>query len=350
MKTRLTKIILTPFIFIKRKWKLAIVLVIVGTGIGLWQYKAAEARKPVYKFEHPAYRNITKTLEVSGVVDAKEKASMRFAAGGKVVYLGAKEGDLVRKWQTIATIDQRELQKRLEQDLNSYMQVRWDREENLDEMSIRTLPKSELRDVDQQQWDLENSVLDVEIRDIAIQNTVLSAPFNGILTKSPTSVSGVNVLATDTFDVVNPETLVFRAAVDEADIRLVTLNQLGNITLDAYPDETISAVVSYVDVKSSQSSSGTVFVVELPLTHDPELRKYKLGMNGDVEIVLDQRQNVLTVPLNATRERGDRLLVDVKTGEQTIEERVLVPGLETDEYVEVLHGLTEQDEIVVPEN
>jgi RND family efflux transporter MFP subunit len=339
---------------LRRKWKLLVLLAIVIAGIGLWRYKAAQASKPTYEFEHPAYRDIEKTLEVSGVIDAKEKASMRFTVGGKVVYLGAKEGDLVRKWQTIATIDQRELQKRLKQDLNSYMQERITRDENLDHDSLKSFPEAQDRDqersLSQQQLDLESSVLDVEIRSIAIQSTVLSSPFDGILVQSPTNVSGVNLLATDTFEVVNPETLVFRAAVDEADIGLISLGQQGTINLDSHPDEDVSTTVSYIDVKSSQSSSGTVFVVELPLMHDPELRKYKLGMNGDVRILLDHRDQALTIPLAATRERDDKMFVDVKIGENTVEEREITPGLETDDYVEVLNGLTTDDEIVIPSN
>ncbi len=339
---------------VRRKWKLIVLLIIVGAGIGLWRYKAAQASKPTYVFEHPTYRDIDKTLEVSGIIDAKEKASLRFAAGGKVVYLGAKEGDLVRKWQTVATIDGRELQKRLKQDLNSYMQDRITRDENLDHDSLRSFPEAQDRDqersLSQQQLDLENSVLDVEIRSIAISNTVLSSPFNGILVQSPTDVSGVNLLPSDTFEIINPETLVFRAAVDEADIGLISLGQQGTINLDSYSDEDVTSTISFIDIKSSQSSSGTVFVVELPLMHDPELRKYKLGMNGDVRILLDRRDQVLTVPIVATRERDDRMFVDIKTGENSIEERVITPGLETDDYVEVLSGLTADDEIVIPGN
>lgn len=337
--------------WVRHHWKLLTFLLVVVGLIVFWRYKAAQAAKPKLTFEHPAYRDIAKTLQVSGVVDAKEKASLRFAAGGKVVYVGAKQGDLVHKWQTIATIDRRTLQKQLQQDLNTYMTERINRDETLDQRSLHTYPeaqdRTQQRDISQEQLSLENTVLNVEIRDIAIQNTVLSAPFNGILVQSPATVPGVNLLATDAFEVVNPDSLVFRAGVDEADISQISLGEQGTIKLDAYPDQNITTNVSYIDVTSSQTSSGTVFIVELPLSADPELRKFKLGMNGDATLLLDQRHNVLTVPLAATREKDSKMYVDVRDGEKTAE-REIKPGLVTDDYVEILDGVRTDDEVLIP--
>lgn len=345
----LRRLIGTIGTFLKRKWVLLLVLVLIIGGVGFWRYQQSQANKPKLTFEHPAYRDITKILEVSGVVDAKEKASMRFAAGGKLVYLGAQEGDVVRKGQTIATIDQRTLQKQLRQDLNAYMTERWNWDQTLDDTKDRWLPKSEERDVDQEQWALDDTVLDVEIRDIAIQNTRLSAPFDGVLVDSPTSVTGVHLLATEPFELVNPDTLIFRAAVDEADIATVRAGLKGTIVLDSYPDQPLESTVDSIAYKSSESSTGTVFVVELPILGEDLLNRYRLGMNGDVTIEVDQRSNVLTIPFIATRTRDSKVFVDVRTGEDTYEEREVTTGLETDEYVEVVNGLTVDNEIVVPE-
>jgi RND family efflux transporter MFP subunit len=335
--------------FFKNHWKkILIVLIIVG-GIGFGSYKKAQNNKEELTFENPRYQNLTKVLEVSGVIDAKEKANLRFAAGGKVVYLGANEGDFVKKWQTIATIDRRTLQKQLQQDLNTYMKERWDWETTQDGTNYPLETLETRRTIDKEQWDLNNEVLDIEIRDIAITNTVISAPFTGILVSSPTNVTGVNLLATEGFELVNPDTLIFKAAVDEADIAQVTTGQSGSIFLDAYPDDPISSQVNYIAYKSNASSTGTVFVVEFQLSGENLLNKYRLGMNGDVEIKLDDRENVLTIPFEATRERDDKVYVDVKTEKNEYEEKEIKTGLETENYVEVLEGLNESDEVLIPE-
>ena len=72
-------------------------------------------------------------------------------------------------------------------------------------------------------------------------------------------------------------------------------------------------------------------------------------MNGDATIELTKVEQALTVPLNATRIRDDKIYVDVRTGEKTTEEREITTGKETDDVVEVLSGLSESDQVLLPE-
>lgn len=331
-----------------KKWLvITSLIVLLVAGNKLYQNKK---NQPNLTFAYPTKETITKTLDVSGVIDAKEKVSLRFAAGGKVVYLGAQEGDAIKKWQTIATIDQNTALKTKEKYLNSYSKERLDWDQRQTDIGDGTTVDETLqRTIDKEQYDLNNSVLDVELAAISITNNTITAPFSGILVKSPTPVTGVQLLATDTFDLVNPETLIFRALVDEADIALVSKNQTAEIQLDAYPDdEKLTSSVSYISYQSVPSSNGTSFVVEFPIS-SIDLSKYRLGMNGDVEIKLETKENVLTIPLIAIKERDGKIFVEVKTGTATTEEKEIEIGLETDEKVEVLSGLTETDEIVIPE-
>lgn len=346
--TRFKKLAGLVWEWIKKHWKLSLFLVVILCGVIFWQMRHANSNGKELKFVKPEYKDLTKVLEVSGKVDAKEKARLRFIAGGKVTYIGAQEGDWVKKWQTIAVIDQASLQKSLQQDLNNYMKERWDWENTQDDIKDRAIETTEQRSIDQEQWDLDNKVLDVEIQDIAIKNTVLSSPFAGILTVSPTTVAGVQLLGTDYFELVNPETLVFRAEVDEVDISSVKQGQKADIYLDAYPDEPHTTQVSYVSYTSNTSSTGTVFVVEFPINSD-DLNYYRIGMNGDVEITVDKRMNVMSIPLIATKERDDKVYVDVKTGEGQYEERQIETGIETDEEIEVVSGLSVDDEVLLPD-
>lgn len=345
MKSKITRLASK----IKTKWKLVLGILLVLT-VGLFfVFKSQAANKVELKFEHPVKQTITKTLEVSGHVDAKEKVRLRFIAGGKLVYIGAKEGDTIKKWQTIATIDQATLKKQLEKDLNNYLKERWDWEDLQDENKDKYLSTSEQRSEDKDQFDLNNTVLDVEIRDIAIQNSAIYSPIDGILTVAPTSVAGMQVLATDYFEIVNPDTLVFRAAVDESDIGLISLGQKGTLYLDSFDDIQLNTQVDYISYTSTETTSGTSFIVEFPLSEMEISNTLRIGMNGDIEVLLEQKDDVLTIPLIAVIEREDKVYVMVKSGENRSEEREIEIGLETDELVEVISGLSEADEVVIPE-
>ena len=160
---------------------------------------------------------------------------------------------------------------------------------------------------------------------------------------------GVQLLASDYYEVVNPQSIYVVAEVDEADIGTVQVGQQARLTLDAFPDTTLTATVQKIAFTSSQSANGTVFKVEFLLDAGELQSKLRLGMNGDLSVVLAERTQVVTVPVIATIEKDDQIFVQVKTSETTAEERPITVGLETDEYFEVLSGVTPDDLIVSPE-
>lgn len=337
--------------WLKDHWKLVLGLIVVFLIGAFFFYRRTQAAKDeVQTFVTPTRQTLNKTVEVSGVIDAKERATLRFASGGRLTYLNAKEGDVVKRNQVLARIDARELQKRLQQDLNMYFNERMDFEQSQDTRENKAITITDERNAQKDQKTLENSVLDVEIRDIAIRNTVLSAPFDGQLVSVPATAPNVFLSPTEGFELINPASLYFKAAVDETDISSISRGLPAEIHLDAYPDEGLTASVSAIAYRSAQSSTGTVFVVDVPMPQatGSAMTKYRLGMNGDVSIITASRPDVLSIPLDTTRERDGKTFVTVKTGEKTTEEREITVGLQTDEWVEVTGGLSETDQILVP--
>jgi membrane fusion protein, multidrug efflux system len=350
LKTRLIAFVSGIFGWMRRHWKLSLLILVITIGGSIYWHRQRQANQVELTFQKPIMEKLVKTLELSGVVDANEKARLRFLAGGKITYLGAQEGDMVKKWQTIAAIDQATLKKQLEQDLNLFMQERLDWDQLNDDVFFNEYTTTEERDVEKGQLDLTNEVLDVEIRDIAISNTRLSAPFAGIITKSPTSVAGVQLISTDYFELVNPESMIFRAEVDEADISLIKMGQRGQIILDAYLDKEITGNVEYISFATSETANGTVFVIEIPLNSLMYGSNFfRLGMNGNIDIELETRENTMSIPLIAIKEVDDQVYVDIKTNDNEFVEREITIGLETDENVEVLSGLSLEDEVLIPE-
>lgn len=344
MKNILVKI----FDFLKKRYKLLIIIALIA--LGIWWFLQSKAKSQVkLNFVSPVREDIVSSITISGRVDAKEKARLRFATGGKLVYLGAKEGDSVKKYQSIATVDRSALQKQLNQNLNTYMQERYDFENTKDDNKDKVLDTKETRDVAKQQYDLDNKVLNVEIQSIAIADTNISSPFEGVLTYAPTNVTGVQLLATDYFEVVNPKTLIFRATIDEIDMRRIEKGQSAKIILDAYDGEEIDTHISYISYTSSEASTGTVFLIEFPIDAQ-NINKYRIGMNGDALIKLAEKKDVLTIPINATSERDGKVFVSVKANnKEQKEDREIKIGLENDDKVEVIEGLSESDQVVLPD-
>lgn len=342
------KFFISILVFLKKRYKFLLIILTLALA-GFWYMQSRTSKQVKLTYVSPVREDIVSSITVSGRVDAKEKARLRFVSGGKLVYLGAKEGDSVKKYQSIATIDRSTLQKQLNQNLNAYMQERYDFENTKDDIKDKSLNTKETRFVAQQQYDLDNKVINVEIQSIAIANTTIYSPFEGILTVAPTAVGGVQLLASDYFEVVNPKTLIFHANIDEIDLHRIEKGQSTEIVLDAYDGEKIDTAISYISYTSSESSSGTVFLVEFPI-NSQDINKYRIGMNGDALIKIAEKKNVITIPINAISERDGKVFVNVKANnkEQKIEREIKI-GLESEDKVEVIEGLNENDQIALPE-
>lgn len=334
--------------FLKKRWWV-IFLTLIILGGGGWYWQSQQQAQVEVTLVNPTIQDFSQTIEVPCVVDAKQKARLRFMSGGKVVYLSAKEGDWVNKSQIVARVDTRALEKQLQQDLNRYMQQRWSWEQTLDDTADRFIDEREQRAVDQEQWDLDNQVLNVEIRDIAVRDSAIYSPMAGILTTSPTAVVGVQLSPTDTFEIVDPATLVCRAAIDEVDIAPVKANMPVTVTLDSFPDQPFFSKLTFISPTASRSESGTVFLVEAPLANIQDLSTYRIGMNGDAVIEILKKNNVMVIPIDATRSVDGQTMVSVKTGENTFEDREIETGIESDDLIEVISGLTVDDQVVVPD-
>lgn len=325
--------------------KLTIGIAVLVIGLAFYFYNGrAKTEYNEYKVESGSIRE---TLELSGRVTADGMATLRFPAGGLITYLGAKEGDTVKKWQTLASVDTRQLQKTLEQKLNLYSIQRGTFEQTVDD-NDNSVPDNDLgrelkRLLSQNQYQLENTVKDVEYLDLSLKLTRLSTPIAGILVKSPIKTSGVNVTATDTWIVIDPTSLYFSADLDETDLKRVTVGQKVEIKLDAYPDKTFDSAISSIAYTPKETTSGTVYEIKLALP-TTELSTLRLGLNGSATIILSDKGNILRLPSSALTFEGTKSSVLVKNGDKYESKEVEI-GIENDGFVEITKGLTLNDQV-----
>jgi len=156
---------------------------------------------------------------------------------------------------------------------------------------------------------------------------------------------GQTVTVTDDVIVLS-DTLIVRAQVDETDIGKISLKQPATITLDAYPDNVVKAKVDHIYYESVTISNVTIYEVDLlPETIPPFFRS---GMNATVNFVVESRDNVLLLPVDAITKIKDKSLVFLKgaEGEEPVKQPV-VTGISDDKNIEIISGITADDVVVV---
>lgn len=330
---------------------LVAILLVLGLGLFL-----RPKSPPTLDLQTVSRTNLVQSVSVSGAVAAKKIANLSFITSGLLTFIGAQEGDMVKAGQIVATIDQRTVEKNIQNAVDAYeiQKVSYNNVNDFNgdrALSDTGLSIAARRQLETAADSLDQAKVALDIQQIAQQQSVITSPIDGILTRLDAKTVGMNVTPTMVFMVVDPKSLVFDMDVDEADIGKVTLNQLVKINLDPYPDSTLSFQVSNIDfVSHTTTNGGNAFTVEVKLPTD-NVGKYRVGMNGNAEIITGEHDHVLTVP-QASLVNNDSVFVKVARG---YEKKRVTLGLQNDVDVEVTKGLQEGDKVVlqpdkVPQN
>lgn len=291
--------------------------------------------------------DITQSISTTGSIIANNSVDLTFIVGGKLTYLGVQEGDSVKAGQTIAVLDQRTFQKNLEQALLNYSVERNEFEQGRYDNNAPTPYDAVSPDIQwllqTNQFNLNNSVVSVELQAIAKEQSVLTSPINGIVTEADVTTTGINISPTTTFSIADPTSLVFQIEVDESDVGNVKVGDSVEVNLDAYPNTTLPLTVETIDFDSQTSDTGgTIFNVNAALTPTNGI-DYRLGMNGDAEIIVEKKTDVIVISLASLT---DDNCVYLKTGDM-FEKRKIRTGIQSDTEVEVISGLEDGDVIAL---
>lgn len=174
--------------------------------------------------------------------------------------------------------------------------------------------------------------------------------------KASASGSSVSSSDSDSASIASVETLTgFTIAygdkmkvtmnVDEMDILNMKTGLSAEITLDAVADTTFAGTITAVS-QSAESSGGTAqYPVEITFDKTDEMYQ---GMNASAEVIMEQAENVLVIPVAAVEDEGSKSYVytgyEEGTGELTDKIEVTL-GMSDETYVEVESGLSQGDTI-----
>ena len=209
--------------------------------------------------------------------------------------------------------------------------------------------------VDSAESQVESAQNNVDTTQDNYDNYTITAPISGqVITK--------NVKAGDTISKnSNSETtlaviydlsaLTFEMSIDEMDIQSVEVGQTVEVTADAFEGEVFTGTVTNVSLNGSYSNGVTNYPVTVTLNETGDLIP---GMNVTGTIILDKAEGVLAIPADSLM-RGNKVYVKdssaqeepgVPAGFRSVE---VETGLISDEYVEIVSGLSEGDEVYVDE-
>lgn len=208
-----------------------------------------------------------------------------------------------------------------------------------------------------------------------LEDYTITAPISGTVI-SKTSKAGDNISkgssgTTTMAEIYDLSELTFEMSIDELDIDKVEVGQKVKVVADAYEDQEFEGEVTNVSLLASNANGVTNYPVTVTIKDAGNLLP---GMNVDGTIVLSESEDTLVIPADALQ-RGNVVYVKKENAEQSseaaqtdeensagqgdqqisdaVQERTpegftavtVEVGVINDDYVEILSGLSEGDEI-----
>lgn len=338
----------------KNKKILAVIIVaIIVLFIGVSRIRAQKLNQPTVYNQNkdtivsPEIKSIKSDLTLTGSIDASEYAPLRFQNSGKLVWVAVKIGDKVRKGQAIASLDKAELQKSLQTQYNNYrsqLSQFWDTQDKYKDVVVSDTVQ---RILNRTQYSLDNSVISYEIADMAIKESTLVSPINGVVVAVDQPLSGTNITpASATFTIINPESIFLKAEIDQDQVSKIKVGQKATLTIDAFPDQNFDSEITYIAFTPVAGESSTVYEVRFKVPVQNKDLSYRIGMDGDATVTLDQKDETMVVSLDALNDDNGKNYVWTKNGD-SLTKKYVETGIENDTEVEILSGLDKNDQVVI---
>lgn len=304
-------------------------------------------------------------LTASGYVVARRKAAVASKGTGRLVFLGVDEGDKVKKGQVIARLEDADVaaaRARAQENLRVAEAELYDAKQSLERNRILlkqgVLAQSEYDASDMRYRrviaTIESARFGVKEADVAVDNTLIVAPFDGTVLKKNADVgeivaplAGATSSRAAVVTIADMSSLEVDADVSEANITKISPEQNCEITLDAYPQQRYPGYVTKI-VPTADRAKATVLVKIRFKDYDqkvlPEMSAkvsfLKPGSASDGDA-----KPVLTVPAAAVAKRNGRDVVFQLKDDRAVEVPVTI-GQRLGASVEIQQGLKDGDKVI----
>jgi HlyD family secretion protein len=199
-------------------------------------------------------------------------------------------------------------------------------------------------DVSIAQAKLDNAQAQLEVVEQESISSTITAPFDGTILSISNSV-GDTVGTTKFITMADLSQPYLEVLLDETDLNNVGIGYQVSVTFDALPNQTFGGSVVAINPSLSNAFNVTAIqsTVKLDTSSFSKPQNLPIGLSATVEVISDQAQNVLLIPVEALHEISDGTygVFVMENGTPTF--KTVEVGLMDYTYAEIKSGLNEGD-------
>jgi macrolide-specific efflux system membrane fusion protein len=306
-------------------------------------------------------RTISSSVIATGIVKPQTGAEVKVGSriSGIVKELNVNVGDIVKKGDLLAKLEETELRAEYNQSLANlenaktvlkYAKIEMERQQKLLEKNFTSQQNFDnaVREYELALTGKKQAEANLDYAKVQLDYTNIIAPTSGVVASISTQ-EGETVaamFAAPTFvTIIDLNRLEVRAYVDETDIGKITNGQKVEFTVDTYSDVKFEGIVQAIYPKAEiiDNVVNYVSIIEITNKHGKLLRP---EMTTTVDIITESIENVLTVPNKAiSRSEGSNVVYTMEN--EKIVKKIVETGAQGKLYTQIISGLKENDKVVL---
>lgn len=298
--------------------------------------------------------DISEGLWYVGTVNPWREVDLAPKIAARILNVAGKEGDFLKLGQTAVTLDNGDLQGRLNS-LSKRVQTtkinrdywgpqlaRYEtlfKEGAISEQSFQQVILS--RDTAQSGYEEANAALQ-EAR-ISLENSTVSSPMTGVITALHSNPGDMAVPGKPILTIADIGKLKVKVKVVEED--LIKLKQGMQVSLSStFSEKQYASLVTEIFPTLDMTARTGLVEISVPpgMMEDSNL---KAGMSINVLFVLKEKKDVLIVPKQTVKTDGDNSYLYVVNNNKAVKRKVQT-GISNDKDIEITSGLNSGDEII----
>ncbi|HXH19901.1 MAG TPA: efflux RND transporter periplasmic adaptor subunit [Chitinophagales bacterium] len=331
-------------------WITAVILI-----IGLMALKLAINKKELNKRKNPVTQNkelpvavaiatakiipVNLSLVKTGTLLPYQEVDITSSAQGKLENVQFELGSKVHKGQLLAQVDYQLKQLALEQMLITIEKLEKDSARFQELLAGNAATEMQVNEI---KFNLQNAKNQARQIKKQIADATITAPISGVIVRKNFEAGEFVNPGFNLGLIVDVSRMKVQVQVGETEVYRVKEGQEVKVTSEVLPGKSFSGKVTYVSPKGDDTHN---YLVEITLPNDPG-NSLKAGTFVYVDFSSETEENVLQIPRNALVESIRNPYVYV-VEDSVAKLRAITVGRELGENIEVLHGLKENETVVV---
>ncbi|MCT4589849.1 MAG: efflux RND transporter periplasmic adaptor subunit [Carboxylicivirga sp.] len=352
---------------------LGVIFIALVGWVVFYLYNQSKKDPVVYETETAEVTDIIKKTVATGSVVPRKEIEIKPQESGIITQIFVEAGDEVQKGDLIAKVqiipemiqvNNAEAQLKRAEISFKNAKVEFNRKKELFDTGV--IPESEFLEEQLRYETAEADKLAAENNLQLIKegvtsnsknqtNTLIRSTITGMVLDVPIK-EGNSVIKSNTFNdgttiavVADMGKMVFEGKVDETEVGKIKQGMALLLSIGAIEDEKYDAFLESIAPKGVEENGAIQFEIKAAVKLK-EGQFIRAGYSATADIVLDRRDSVLAIKEKLITFSNDSAFIEIQTGEQTFEKRLITTGLSDGIKIEVKEGISEEDKIKIPKS